>query len=59
MFAAKNASPFRLLPTVHRKEILSCKWMQQVIPKLRGVISEKTITLIELSDEAAVHLGSD
>ena len=56
MFTAMNARPFSLLPTFHMKTILlSCKWVQQVLPKLHGVISKKTITLIELSDEAAVH----
>jgi hypothetical protein len=56
MFTAMNASPFSLLPTVHKNAIiLSCKWIQQVLPKLHVVISKKTITLIELSDDATVH----
>ena len=56
MFTAMIASPGSLLPTFHRRAIiLSCKWMQQVLPELYGVISKKTITLIELSDDAAVH----
>jgi hypothetical protein len=60
MFTAKNDDPVSLSPTFHRKTIiLSCKWMQHFLPKLHGVTSKKAITLIELSDEAAVHWGSD
>jgi len=35
------------------------KWMQQALPNLHGVISKNTVTLIELSEDAAVHWGSD